>query len=384
MAMHRLRTGSVVTLLGVLAAALPAQAGTAPAAARHASAPAGPAQFWFGTYPDFLVQFDPQKDEVARKIRLQNGMPFGVTLLFDRHRFAVITDQQRKIEIVDRDAGAVTSVHDFAEEGYIIRVRSITEIPGGAQWYVRTDRIKKLPDRYEFEPSNYLLYDVASKKVVRKLRRLPQILSRGARIAPDGSSWHVFDRDGNLQIVDPKTLKEIGKIDLSTPLFAGMPRLSLGRTDLLDGRDPKQYRMLCTLSDPVQHNRSSWGYVDIDLEHLRIGQLVEWGQGPSGWGTYVAKDAKIAVTMTGNFGGGGSDRRSRVQVYELSGGTKLREFSEEFRPRQMLTAVSPDGSKLYIAGAGSDFQVYDTTTLQKLKTVELDGEIYGQVFVLDG
>ena len=107
---------------------------SAPKAAAAAPAASKPPQFWFGSYPDFVVQFDPQRDEIARKIKLQNGMPWGVTLLADKRRFAVITDQQKKIEIVDIDAGAVTSVHDFAEDGVIVRVRSVMEIPGGTQW----------------------------------------------------------------------------------------------------------------------------------------------------------------------------------------------------------------------------------------------------------
>lgn len=50
----------------------------------------------------------------------------------------------------------------------------------------------------------------------------------------------------------------------------------------------------------------------------------------------------------------------------------------------MITGISPDGSKIYVGGAGSDFQIYDTATMQKIKTVELEGEINGQIFVVDG
>jgi hypothetical protein len=219
--------------------------------------------------------------------------------------------------------------------------------------------------------------------VAKKLRRLPEALRRGARISPDGTSWHVFDRDGNLAILDPKTLKETAKIDLTTPLYSGMGRLQVGRTDLFDGTNPKMYRMLCTLSDRVQRNRTVWGYVDIDLEHHKLGELVEWGQGPSGFGTYVAKDAPLAVASSGG-GGGGNDRRARITLYDLQTGKKLRETLEEFRPRQSLAGISADGTKVYVGGAGSDFQVYDAATLQKLKTVELPHEITGQIYVLDG
>jgi hypothetical protein len=369
------------TLLRCLALAMAPLAALAQEPAETAAAKK-PAQFWWATYPDFMVQYDPVSDQVVRKIQLQNGMPWGVTLAHDRQRFFVITDQQRKVEVVDRQAGAVTSVHEFVEDGYIIRVRSVMEMPGGTQWYVRTDRIKKLVDRYAFEPSQYLLYDTAEKKVVRKLRRLPEALRRGARISPDGSKWHVFTPEGDLAVLDPATLKEVAKVDLTTPLYSGMGRLQIGRQDLFDGQNPKKYRMLCTLSDRVQRNRTTWGYVDIDLETNKVSDLVEWGQGPSGFGTFVAKDAKLAVA--GGGGGGSGDRRSRITLYDLETGKKLRETFEEFRPRQNLAGISPDGRKIYVGGAGSDFQVYDSETMQKIKTIELDGEINGQIFVLDG
>jgi hypothetical protein len=384
---------ALLPLLPLAAQETPAPAPAAPAAAAAPATDAPPngarkaAQFYFVIYPNFLCQYDPGTDAIVRKIPFQNGMPWDVSLLHDRRRFTVVTDQQKKIEVVDLDKGAVTEVHDFAKDGYIVRIRSITEIPGGDQWYVRLDRIKKLPDRYQFEQAQTLLYDRKQQKVVRELRRMPEILSRGARISPDGTKWHVFDQQGDILVVDPATLKEVGKVDLSTPLYAGAPRVSLGRTDLLDGRDPKHYRMLVNLSDRVERNRNAWGYVDIDLDQNKITNLVEWGPGPSGFGTYVARDAKVAVTMGGGFGGGfggGANSKTRIALYDLETGKKLRETAEEFRPRAGLEAISPDGKKIYVCGAGSDFTIFDADTLQKLKVVDLEGEVYGQVHVLDG
>ena len=86
------------------------------------------AHFYFATYPGTIVEFDPTTDEVVRKIDLRHGMPWGVRLLHDHKRFTVVTDQQRKIEVIDLEAGAVVEEHDFAEEGMIIRIRSAMEI----------------------------------------------------------------------------------------------------------------------------------------------------------------------------------------------------------------------------------------------------------------
>ena len=338
------------------------------------------AHFWFASYPDFLVEFDPATDAVARKVKLQNGMSWGVQLLADQKRFAVITDTQRKVEVVDIAKGAVTEVHDFGEADVIVRVRDVTECPGGKQWYVRTERLKKLADRYEFQQGQILLYDLEQKKSVRTLRRMPPILGFSPRISPDGQSWHVFQRDGAILVVDPKTLKETAKIDLATPQFAGQGRISLRRTDLHFGREPQKYRMLCSFTDPVQRNRQSWGYVDIDLVANKVVEMVEWGPGPSGFGMYVSRDGKLAASSNGGWGG---ERESAIALHDLATGKKVREFREEFRPRQSLSAIAPDGSKVYVGGAGSDFRVYDATTCKLLKVVEFDGEIQGQVFVVD-
>lgn len=344
-------------------------------------------QFYFAIYPNFLAQYDPQSDRIVRKIPFENGMMWDVELLHDRKHFAVVTDQQRKIEIVDLEQGKVTEVHDFTKPDTIIRIRSIQEIPGGRQWYVRVDRVKKGLDRYTFDPPQTLLYDRIEKKVVRELKKLPEILSRGAHISPDGTKWLVNDQQGDLLVVDPATQKQLAKIDLTTPLFTGMGRLNVGDTDLFDGRDPKHLRMLVTLSDRVQKNRSTWGYVDIDLEQNKLSKLVEWGVGPSGWGTYVARDSHFAVSGGGGgFGGGfgGGSNRSRISLYDLTTGKKVRETFEELRPRQSLSGISPDGSKIYVGGAGSDFQIYDSATMQKIKTVNLEGEITGEIYVLEG
>jgi hypothetical protein len=94
----------------------------------------------------------------------------------------------------------------------------------------------------------------------------------------------------------------------------------------------------------------------------------------------VSRDAKLAVSSNGGWGG---ERESAIALHDLTTGKKVREFREEFRPRQTLSAIAPDGSKIYVGGAGSDFRVYDATTLKLLKVVEFDGEIQGQVFVVD-
>lgn len=333
--------------------------------------------FWFTMYPDFLVKFDPETDTVAHKVKLKGGLFWRSTLTHDRKRMLVVTNQQRTIEVVDLQKGEVVADHYFQEEGMILRIRSVRECPGGIYWLVQTDRVKKHLDRYSFEPSEYLLYDSANKKTVRKLKKLPDGMSR-ARLSADGTQW-LASKDGDLVFLNPRTLKEEGRIDLKTPRFYGAGAIRMGMSDLLDGRDPKRALMTFTTTDPIEKRRTNWGLIELDLENRKVAKVTEWGPSKSSWGMRIAHKKRVGVAM-----GRGRDKERSLATYDLNTGKKLAEAFYEFRPRRSLVAVSPDASKVYVGVAGSDFEVFDGTTLKRMPSVELEGEIVGRIYVVDG
>lgn len=355
-----------------------------PVAAPDLRALEGKQYFWFTMYPDFVVQFDPVTDTVTKKVKLQHGLFWNTTLTHDRKRLLVVTDQQHTIEVVDLAGGAVTATHPFTEEGFVLRIRDVRELPGGVFWFVRTDRVKKQVDRYSFEPSQWLLYDSANKKVVRKSPKLPKAMDRNVQIAADGTQWLSQDDEGNLLFLDARKLTETGRIDLRTPRFFGAGALRLTGQDLLDQRDPNRALMLFSSTDPVEKGRTGWGVVELDLQQKRVVDVQEWGPQVGGWGMRIAHKKRIGVTMSGGFGGGSDrDNKTRLAVYDLRTGQKLAEGLEEFRPRRSLVAISPDADKIYIGTAGSDFEIFDAQC-KRLKTVELEGEIVGRIHVVDG
>jgi hypothetical protein len=249
---------------------------------------------------------------------------------------------------------------------------------------VRTERVKKEIDRYAFEAAQWLLYDVANHKVVRKVARLPDALDRRAELSADGTQWLAQDSDGNLEFLDARTFKSQGKIDLKTPRFSGAGAIRLAGTDLLDRRDPKRALMLFTTTDPVETRRTNWGLVELDLAEKKVVRVDEWGPSQSTWGLRVASQKPVGCYMSGGFGGERSgDNRSRLVMVDMTNGAKIAEAFEEFRPRRSLVAISPAGDKVYIGVAGSDFEVFDAQ-LKRQKTVELDGEIVGRIHVVDG
>ena len=355
-----------------------------PVAAPSPAALQGKQYFWFTMYPDFVVQYDPATDTVAKKVKLTSGMFWNTTLTHDRKRLLVVTGQQHTVEIVDLATAAVTSTHDFTEDGFVLRIRDVRELPGGLFWHVRVERVKKQIDRYSFEASQWLLYDTVNRKITRKNPKLPKALERNAAIAPAGTHWLTQDDDGNLLFLDARKLTETARIDLRTPRFFGAGALRLTGQDLLDNRDPVRARFLFTSTDPVEKGRTCWGVAEIDMENKRIVEVQEWGPQVSSWGLRIAHKKLIGAAMSGSFGGGSDrDNRTRLVLYDLRDGRKIVETYEELRPRRSLVAISPDADKIYIGTAGSDFEVFDAQ-LKRLKTVELEGEIVGRIFVVDG
>ena len=349
-----------------------------PVAAPSPKALAGKQYFWFTIYPDMVVKFDPETDQIVHRVKLAGGMFWRSQLTHDRKRLLVVTNRQRAIEVVDLTTGELAGEHLFTEEGMILRVRSVRECPGGVHWLVHTDRVKKEIDRYSFEPSEWLLYDSANRKVVQKLKKLPDALDRNARLSPDGTCW-LQQKDGDLLFLDARTFEERNRIALKTPRFFGAGAIRLGSIDLYDRRDPKRALMIFTTTDPIESRRTNWGLVELDLEHHKLGKVVEWGPSKLSWSMRVSYTKRIAATM-----GRGRGKARQLATYDLDTGKLIKEAFYEFRPRRSLVAIAPDASKLYVGVAGNDFEVFDGRTLERLPSVELDGEISGRIHVVDG
>ena len=101
-------------------------------------------------------------------------------------------------------------------------------------------------------------------------------------------------------------------------------------------------------------------------------------EGTTGHGTQPDRDTHYSCK-----GRGRDDERS-ITTYDMTTGEQLAQAHYEFRPRRSLVAVSPDASKVYVGVAGSDFEVFDGKTLARLPSVELEGEIVGRIYVIDG
>ena len=180
--------------------------------------------FWIRVAPDRVVKYDPETDQVVKELQNRHGISSSGTLSHSKKELYLVTGQGRYVEVIDLEKGETVDEYDFGEDGWIIRVDAIKEVPGNEQWWVRVDRIEKKLDHFVIQKPQWWLYDVREAKVEKRESELPKEIRRGASISPDGTHWHVSE-GGDIKVLDPKTLKEVGKLELSKPLYSGMGAL---------------------------------------------------------------------------------------------------------------------------------------------------------------
>ncbi len=372
-------------LAAILLSSLPtgapaAQAAVTPAARPTASQTQEEAFFWFRIWPDRFVKYDIARDAIALEVKTQHGIAHSSQLTHDRTRFLMVTGQRTKIEVLDVAKGEITDVHNFEVPDYIIRVDDIREIPGGTHWYVKIDKIKREPDHFVVEKPEWLFYDHTEWNIDERMKELPKPIRRSARISPDGTKWHVMGRD--ITVVDPETLEEEGKLELSKPLYSGMGAISLRGEDFYDWQNPAAYKMVYSMRDPVKTNRTLGGVIELDMVKLEISKLTEWGIAPRSWRLRLTRDKKLGI-------GTKSDRNRRNQAdgedpvatlvnYDLETGEKLRETRVELRNGLRLAGISPAGDKIYFTGRGHELVVFSREH-EPLETIPLGGEIDGRL-----
>jgi hypothetical protein len=363
-----------LTILALLAL----QNAPAPAAQTTPAAP-GKTWFCFRMWPDMLVKFDPDTDTIAKTLKNHRGHGYDLELSHDRKQLFHVTGLQAVIEVVDIKSFERVDEHRFDEAGFVERIDQIREIPGGKRWYVKVDKVQKMLDHFVVQEPEWLEYDLEDHKVVKRMKELPKPIRRGARISPDGTKWHVFDRD--ITIIDPKTLEEEGKIELSKPQMPGMAAISVRGDDFYDQRNPDAYRFIYTMRDPINKARTLFGLVDIDLKKNEIGRLVEWGAAPRAGNWYMDANRTIAVATvrTGERRSQAEGRDPEITLYtlDLTTGKKVLETRIDVRNGLSVSAVSPSGDKIYLTGRGEEIFVYGRDHKQLKPPIKLPGDFDG-------
>ncbi len=134
--------------------------------------------FMLYAMPDLVFKYDIEKDEVVSTVKTRHGVIHDRTMSHDEKELFFVTAKQAHVEVLDIAKMEFTEDHNFERPDWIIRVDGVREVPGGEQWYVSVDRVRRKPDRFIIEEGQLFHYDRAEREVLKEMKELPSAIRR--------------------------------------------------------------------------------------------------------------------------------------------------------------------------------------------------------------
>ena len=324
----------------------------------------GAGTLYFGAYPNSILAFDEATGKVTDRVKLDTGLPTGLKLSYDQKKIYITTNDKSGIEVFDVATRKVVKKFTLNSETKKFRFTGGTPDPQDKFFYTVTTELTREIDRYEVGKPKYTVIDLNDGKIVKTVE-VPTDEEgfvtgyRGAsfEISPDGKYLYQF-RDAVI-ILSTDDFKEVAKIDMAKPEDQGMEQIGFGMSLDTIG-EPGFFVSMFNTSDPIVHNRI-FGFAKFDLTKRTVEYKPIGPAPPTMAGLQVAPDKKSAYTIVtqGSLG----NKRCEIWAFDLNS-TKITKTQEVGCRSRFTFAMSSDGKKLYIYGAGFEFDVYDAATLK--------------------
>jgi DNA-binding beta-propeller fold protein YncE len=336
------------------------------------------ALMYLGTWPNKILVIDEAAQQVIDEIKLDTGAPFQFTLSQDKKKLFVMTTKMG-IEVVDLATRKVTSHFELGEGNRRVWPMGGAADPEGKYLYLTLRVAIKETDRFKIEKAKFAVVDLEQKKIT-KTYDFPKEYDQGFgflagyKVSPDGKLLYVFKDD--ILIFDLSNFKQVDKIELSKPLHPGLFPI-IFRADDDPNEEPGFVTSVFNATDPVVR-RSIFGIARINLTTKNV-DFTPIGPSAPMNRFLLTPDRKKGYTVT--FSGQGGNRRTEFWVFDVVARKVIKKLEFESRSRFNF-AVSGDGKKLYIYGAGATIEIYDAETLRLEKTITLEGDAITQMLVL--
>jgi hypothetical protein len=340
---------------------------------------------YVGTLDKKLLIIDEGKEAVTGEIQL-GGIPRTTALSADKKKLHIITTQML-LETVDLDAKKVISSFSLADPRTRVRIQAnapnivdtgnngarfsgIAVDPNGRYLYTTMRNAVKELDEYRIDPPQFVAIDLQEKKIA-KAWPFPKDINQGFgfnatyKVSADGRRLYVFQE--NILIFDLETFKQIDTIELAQPPFPGASPYRLAASD--DPNDaPDSVTSVFTAVDSIVH-KGTLGLAKIDLtsrkvDYFPIGPLLPMS------GFQISPDRKRGYSVMPKIGAG-ANRETEWWVWDLDSHKVIKKKDFQTRPTFRF-AVSGDGRKLYLYGAGSTLEIFDAETLESRKLIYLN------------
>lgn len=349
---------------------------------------AGAGTLYLPAYPSQVLVFDEGKGQIVDHIPLETGTPMSIRLSPDRKLIYVSTIDHNGIEVIDVATRKVVNHFVLNTPTAQYRFWGGAPDPSGKYFYTVTKEIDEKPEHFEVGKPMYTVIDLEQHKIVKTVE-VPQedasardfdYAGAAFQLSPDGKYLYRF---GNtIKVLQASDFKEIDRVDLAKPEFAGMMNVRVGGGfggDLDLASEPGQHVAIFDSEDPIVHNKV-FGLARFNLSTRQI-DFDPIGPAPRGMGGFqVTPDKKMAYTVA--VSGIHGTKSCEFWAFDLSNDQLSRKAEVPCRTRFTL-GISANGKKLYIYGAGYDIEVYDAATLKYEKTYDLNTDVtYGGIVVL--
>jgi DNA-binding beta-propeller fold protein YncE len=339
---------------------------------------------YIGTLDKKLLVIDENKEDVVGEIPL-DGIPRTTAVSLDHKKLYIFTTQML-LETVDLEARKVISSFNLADARTHVRVQAsapdrinigsnsrysgIAVDPQGRYLYTTMRVVTKDIDQYRIDPPQFVAIDLQDKKIA-KAWPFPQDMDQGFgfdatyKVSADGKLLYVFQDD--ILVFDLSTFKQVDTIELSQPPYPGAsPYRLAANEDALDA--PDVVNSVFTSVDPIVH-KGTLGLATIQLstrkvEYFPIGPLLPM------MGFLVSPDRRRGYSIMPEVGTG-ANRLTEWWVWDIPNHKVINKKAFESRPTFRF-AVGGDGKRLYLYGAGSTLEIFDSTTLESKKLIYLN------------
>ncbi len=338
--------------------------------------------FYAGALPGKILVIDEDREQVVDEIKLETGIPRGLTLSFDKKKLYVYSVKDNGVEVVDLESRKVTNHFVLNKGNRTLRIAGFAPDPQDRFLYLSFFAAVKKEDRFEIEKPKFGVVDLAQQKIIKTVD-FPKdddtvfSMQAGYRVSPDGKFLYVFRE--NVLIYDTQDFKQVEKIELSKPLVPWMQTLNLG-----PGEDPFDEPGIVTsvfnATDPVVH-RAIFGIAHVDLAK-RTFDFTPVGPSTPGMSQLrLTPDRKTGYLVA--FMGSGGNRRPEFWVFDMDTNAlaKRIEFSA---PINFQFSVSGTGQQLYIYGRASKIDIYDASTLALKKTIDVGSDMTTGLVMVPG
>jgi hypothetical protein len=333
---------------------------------------AGDHLMYIGTYRNSIYVLDEATEEVVDIIELESGIPRSLFLNAARDRFYVIDVSYEHVEVVDIATHQVVDRFTLSRGNETVRIWNMVVSPGDDTALLLARRYRRLPDRFEVGPMEFLQYDLVRKEVVRELP-WPDGRERqnmDLRFSADGR-WIYFMGDP-IRVLDARDLSEVDRWAYADEIGSGLENFSFGFPENI-WDEPGTYRGLVRVTDAVQGaDFLGVARASLDDRTLEVTAMGPWVPrlrftvGPDRRKAYGVKDE------VGDY---------QFWTFDLDQGRV--ESSVRFRGRsRMLHEVSSSGRVLYIYNAGNTIDLYDTGDYRYLRTIVMDADTTSRLFIL--